>query len=167
MGGRKRKRKDGGGAGTPTIENRKARHFFEILDTYEAGIALQGSEVKSLRQGRANLQDAYIKIKDGEAWLVGAHISPYEQAGAYGHTDPTRSRKLLLHRAELDRLAGMVNAEGMTLVPLKIYFNRKGLAKVLVGVARGRRKYDRRQELKKREVRREMERYAKGGKVRL
>ena len=148
------------------IENRKARHLYAILDTVEAGISLQGSEVKSLRAGRANLQDAYVRMKDGEAWLLGAHIAVYDQGGSYGHQDPTRTRKLLLKRDEIDRLAARASQEGLTLVPLKIYFQR-GWAKVLVGLARGKKKHDKREDLKRREQKREMERHAKGGKVRI
>lgn len=153
-------------ATSPTIENRKARHDYQILEIFEAGIQLAGSEVKSLRAGKANLQDAYVRMRDGEAWLMGAHIAPYTQGGAYGHSDPTRSRKLLLKRGELDKLQGRVMQDGLTLVPLKLYFVR-GWAKLLIGLARGKKKHDKRQDLRKRDTQREMERHAKGGKVRI
>jgi SsrA-binding protein len=150
---------------SPTIENRKARHDFEILETFEAGMALMGSEVKSLRGGKANLQDAHVRIKDGEAWLIGAHIALYSQGGAYGHDDPGRSRKLLLKKVEIERLGGRMAREGLTIIPLKIYFTR-GYAKLLLGLARGKKKHDKREDLRKRDSLREMQRLAKGGKVR-
>lgn len=161
-----KKRRQEQPAGPPTIENRKARHNFAVGETFEAGMELRGSEVKSLRAGKANLQDAYAKIRGGEAFLLGAHIALYPQGGAYAHDDPTRPRKLLLHRAEIDRLRSAVEQKGMALVPLKIYFVR-GRAKLLLGLGRGKQKADKRADLKKREQRREMERYAKGGKVRV
>lgn len=151
---------------SPTIENRKARHDFEILETFEAGLALMGSEVKSLRGGKANLQDAHVRIKDGEAWLIGAHIALYSQGGAYGHDDPGRSRKLLLKKVEIERLAGRTAKDGLTIVPLKIYFTR-GYAKLLIGLARGKKMHDKREDLRKRDSLREMQRHAKGGKVRV
>jgi len=153
-------------AGPPTIENRKARHDFAVSETFEAGIELRGSEVKSLRAGKGNLQDAYAKIRGGEAFLLGAHIALYPQGGAYAHDDPTRTRKLLLHRDEIDRLRGAIERDGMALVPLKIYFTH-GKAKLLLGLGRGKKQADKRQDLKKREQQREMERHAKGGKVRI
>jgi SsrA-binding protein len=142
---------------TRVIENRKARHFYEIEETFEAGIVLKGSEVKALRQGRANIQDAYARLKNGEVFLIGAHISPYHQGGPFGH-DPERQRKLLLKRSEIDYLSGRVEKKGMTLVPLKIYFNERNLAKVLLGLARGRKAHDRREVLKSRDARRKIER---------
>jgi SsrA-binding protein len=134
------------------IENRRARHFYEILETFEAGIVLKGSEVKSLRKGKANIQDAYGKVKNGEIFLVGAHIAPYEKEG-YFHHDPMRSRKLLLKRKEIDYLAGKVERGGLTLIPLKIYFNERGYAKLLLALARGRKAPDRRAHIKEREAR--------------
>lgn len=142
---------------TRTIENRRARYFYEILETFEAGLELKGSEVKSLRAGRANIQDAYARVKNGELWLMGAHIAPYESASVFGH-DPLRSRKLLMKRREIDALAGKVERKGLTLVPLKIYFNERNRAKVLLGLARGRKSPDRRELLKERSARREAER---------
>lgn len=132
--------------------NRKARHDYEILDTYEAGIVLTGTEVKSLRQGNANLSDSYAVMKNGELWLLGMHISPYDH-GSYANVDPLRSRKLLLHKKEILKLAGRITAKGLTLVPLQVYFIHN-IAKVLVGVARGKREYDRRADIAKREAER-------------
>lgn len=136
--------------------NRKAGRNFEILDTYEAGIALLGSEVKSLRQGGGQLKDAYAIIRDGEVWLESLHIAPYVFARDGGH-EPERTRKLLLHRRDIDRLAGTIAEKGLTLVPLRIYF-RRGLAKVELGLARGRKTYDKRRKLREREQEREMQR---------
>ncbi len=136
--------------------NRRARHDYEILDTYEAGMVLTGSEVKSLRAGQVQLKDAYAAIRGGEVWLENAHIAPYGFARDGGH-DPERPRKLLLARREIDRLFGKVREEGLTLVPLQIYFVR-GLAKVELGLARGRRAYDKRRAIVEREQKREMDR---------
>jgi SsrA-binding protein len=132
--------------------NRKARHDYEILDTYEAGIVLTGTEVKSLRQGNANLSDSYALLKNGELWLLGMHISPYDH-GSYANVDPLRSRKLLLHKKELLKLKGKTSTKGLTIIPLRVYFVHN-LAKVLLGVARGKREYDRRQDIAKREAER-------------
>lgn len=148
-----------------TIENRKARHLYEIEETLEAGLVLTGSEVKSLRQGKAQIQEAYARIKDGEAWLIGAHIAPYEYS-AHFRPDPSRSRKLLLKRQEIDSLKGRIERRGMTLIPLRIYFNRRNFAKVLLGLARGRKTHDRRQLLKERDLRRRLERALGRNKVR-
>ena len=137
--------------------NRKARHDYFIEETVEAGLVLTGSEVKSLRDGRANLKDSFARIDHDEAVLVNAHISPYDPAARDGH-EPTRSRKLLLHRREIDRLAGKVKEKGLTLIPLRLYFNARGRAKVELGLARGKRQYDKRQVIKEREARRETER---------
>jgi len=136
--------------------NRKARHDFEILDTFECGMVLRGSEVKSLRDSQVQLKDAYADIRDGEVWLERVHIAPYGFALGGGH-DPERPRKLLLHRREIDRLAGKVNEVGLTLVPLQIYF-QDGKAKVELALARGRRTYDKRQKIRERMERREMDR---------
>ena len=129
--------------------NRKARFEYEILETVEAGIALLGPEVKSLRAGNASLGDAYAVVRRGEIWLVGAHISPYPQASRE-NPDPRRERRLLLHRGEIDRLDGRVAERGFTLVPLQLYF-RDGRVKVEVALARGRRRYDKRQAIRERE----------------
>ncbi|HET8872374.1 MAG TPA: SsrA-binding protein SmpB [Gaiellaceae bacterium] len=140
-------------------ENRKARHEYHLLERYEAGIALTGSEVKSLRDGRAQLQRAYGDIRDGEVWLVGAHISTYDQAGIQNH-DPDRDRKLLLHRREIDSLTGKVRERGFTLVPTKLYF-KNGRAKVELALAKGKDVRDRRREISKRESERQIERALK------
>lgn len=137
--------------------NRKALHDYFIEETYEAGIALTGSEIKSVRRGKVNLRDAYARIERGEVWLHNAHISPYEETGAYFNHDPLRPRKLLLHRAEIDRLVGAVQAKGLTLVPLRLYM-KTGRAKIELAVARGKRNYDKREATAQREANREIER---------
>jgi SsrA-binding protein len=137
-------------------ENRRARHEYHLLERMEAGLVLAGSEVKSLRQGGAQLQRAFADIRDGELWLVGAHIAPYDQAGVENH-DPDRDRKLLLHRRELDSLKGKVLERGFTLVPTKLYF-KDGRAKVEVALAKGKDVRDRRREIAKRESDRQIER---------
>lgn len=144
--------------------NRRARFEYEILDTFEAGLVLLGPEVKSLRAGRANLADSYATIRRGEAWLLNAHISRYEQAGR-ANPDPRRERKLLLHRAEISRLQGRVVEKGLTLVPLEIYF-KDGRAKVTLGLARGKRQYDKRESIRRREQDREMQRVTRRGRPR-
>ena len=136
--------------------NRRARHDYEIVDTFEAGLVLVGSEVKSLRAGNATLKDAYADVRSGELWLENAHIAPYSFARDGGH-EPERSRKLLMHRREIDRIAGTLAEKGLTLIPLAIYF-KDGVAKVELALARGRRTYDKRQAIRKREQQREMER---------
>jgi SsrA-binding protein len=136
--------------------NKKARFNYEIVDRMEAGLALKGTEVKSLRMGKANLTDAYGKLKNGEAWLMSCHISPYPYA-YYDNHEPERPRKLLLHKRQIRKLTGKVNEQGMSLIPLAIYFKR-GKAKVELALARGKRKYDKRQALKKRDQEREVAR---------
>ena len=136
--------------------NRRARHNYEILDTFEAGVVLKGSEVKSLRAGQVQLKDAYATIRNGELWLENAHIAPYSFASGGGH-DPERPRKLLLHRREIDRLIGKVNEQGLTLIPLQVYFT-SGKAKIELALAKGRRTYDKRRKLAEREQKREMDR---------
>lgn len=136
--------------------NRRARHDYEIVDTFECGIVLRGSEVKSLRDAQVQLKDAYADIRDGEVWLERAHIAPYSFAVGGGH-DPERPRKLLLHRREIDRLIGKVNEVGLTLIPLQIYF-KGGKAKVELALAKGRRTYDKRQKIRERMEKREMDR---------
>jgi len=140
--------------------NRKARYEYEILDTFEAGIVLLGSEVKSLRAGKASLGDAYAEIRRGELYLLNAHIGAYEQAGR-ANTAPLRERKLLLHRYEISRLAGRVVERGLTLVPLQLYF-KDGRAKVELALARGKRRYDKRQAIRKRENDRDLKRVMRG-----
>lgn len=145
---------------TKTIAtNRKARHNFHILDTVEAGIALMGSEIKSIRAGRVNLGDAYVRPDDGELWLLNAHIARYQASSYLGH-DPTRPRKLLLHRREIAELSSTVAEKGLTLVPLRLYL-KDSLAKVEVAVARGKKLYDKRETLVRRETERAMERALK------
>ena len=142
-------------------QNRRARHDYEILETVEAGIALVGSEVKSLREGKAQLADAYARIDDGEMWLFAMHIPPWIYATGFGAHDPERRRKLLLHRREIDDLADEVGRKGLTLVPLALYF-RGGRAKIEIALARGRHTYDKRHALAARDVRREEERALSG-----
>ncbi len=136
--------------GRVVAENRKARYNYTIEDTLEAGLVLTGSEVKSLRAGRANIAESYARTGDGEVYLVNAHISEYKQAGPFGH-DPRRPRKLLLHRRQIARLSASVQRDGATLVPLKLYFNDRGIAKLLLGLAVGKRKFDKRQTEKRRD----------------
>ena len=141
------------------VDNRRARHDYQLLERVEAGLVLTGTEVKSLRAGLASLQQAYAEVRDGEAWLVGAHISVYEQGNVANH-DPDRDRKLLLHRKELDSLAGKVRERGLTLVPTKLYF-RDGRAKVELALARGKEQRDKRRDIATREAQRDMERALK------
>ena len=135
-------------------QNRKARHEYEIEETYEAGIALVGTEVKSIRSGRANLQDSYVRIEGGEAFLLNCHISPYDAASRFNH-DPLRRRKLLLHKQEISRLSGKVQEKGLTLIPLSFYL-KGGRVKVELALARGKKLYDRREELRRRAMEREV-----------
>ena len=135
--------------------NRKARHDFEILETYEAGLVLRGTEVKSLREGQVNFKDSYASIDRGEAWLVGCHIAPYHHGTDANH-DPERRRKLLLHKREIARLLGKIAERGLTLIPLRLYF-KAGRVKVELGLARGKKLHDKRASLRERESRREME----------
>lgn len=136
--------------------NRRARFDYDIVDRYEAGLVLTGSEVKSLREGKANLKDSFGQVKDGEAWLVGTYIAPYSFSREGGH-DPERTRKLLLHRREIDQIAGKLAERGLTLVPIQLYW-KDGKAKVELGLAKGRRTIDKRRAIKEREQKREMER---------
>ena len=140
----------------PIARNRRARHDYQILDTWEAGIVLTGSEVKSLRDGKANISDAYGIVNGGEVHLLNLHISPYEKASHFNH-EPTRTRKLLLHRREIRKMIGAVERQGLTLIPLEIYF-RKGMVKVALGLGRGKKLYDKRADEKKRDDDREMQR---------
>jgi SsrA-binding protein len=136
--------------------NKSARHDYHVLETFEAGLVLTGTEVKSLRQGRANIGDAYGVVRDGEVWLLNAHISPYDSGGYVNH-DPARSRKLLLHRREIRRLIGAVERQGLTLVPLELYFLR-GRAKVTVALAKGKKLHDKREDSRRRDAEREIAR---------
>ena len=137
-------------------ENRKARHDYHIHETYEAGIKLTGTEVKSLREGKANLKDSYARIENGEILLHNMHISPYEQGNRFNH-EPLRTRKLLMHKSEINKLLGQTREKGYTLVPLKVYFNR-GLAKLQLALASGKKNYDKRQDIAERDAKREMDR---------
>lgn len=137
-------------------QNRKARHEYHILETWEAGIALQGTEVKSLRDGRANLTDAFARVDGGEVWLYNVHISPYEQGNRFNH-DPLRPRKLLLHRNQIRKMIGQVETTGLTLIPLDIHFTG-GLAKVNLALVRGKKLHDKREDVRRRDAEREMQR---------
>jgi len=148
-------------SGPPRIVNRRARHDYLVLDTVEAGLQLSGCEVKSLRRGQASLAESFARIEDGEVFLYGMYIAPYEE-GSYNNPPPRRPRKLLLHRREIARLVGKVKGAGCTLVPLRLYFKR-GYAKVLLALVRGKRQYDKREAIKKREAEREMRRATKRG----
>jgi SsrA-binding protein len=141
----------------PIAENRKAKYRFEVLETLECGVALVGSEVKSLRNGKISLEEAYGRVRDGEVWLVGCDIPEYAQATIWNH-DPKRPRKLLLHKIEVRKFAGKAHEKGLTLVPLKLYFNERGIAKVLLGLCRGRKLHDKREVLKKADVKRDLQR---------
>jgi SsrA-binding protein len=136
--------------------NRRARHEYHILETWEAGLALTGTEVKSLRNGKANLTDAFGVVKDGEVYLLNLHIAPYEQGNIFNH-EPTRTRKLLLHRREIRRLIGSVERQGLTLVPLELYFKR-GKAKIALALGRGKKQHDKRDDEKRREDERDIAR---------
>lgn len=144
---------------TPTINNRRARHDYLVLDTYECGIVLKGAEVKSIREGKANLREAYARVEGGEVFLHGMHVTPYSHASE--ELEPVRPRKLLLHHKEIDELARATGERGVTLVPLRIYF-KDGRAKVELATARGKRQYDKRQAIAKRDADREAERALKG-----
>ena len=139
--------------------NRRARHQYAIEETLEAGLALTGTEIKSVRAGRVNLAEAYARIERGEAWLIGAHIAPYEQGNRNNH-EPTRTRKLLLHRDQISELVGRTQAKGFTLVPLKLYI-RNGMAKLELGIGKGKKAFDKRRTIAERDARRELERATK------
>lgn len=142
-------------------ENRKAKFHYEILDSLECGMVLHGSEVKSLRNGRCSIEEAYGRIKDGELWLVGCEIDEYRQATFWNH--PTkRVRKLLLHKREISRFAGRAKERGLTLVPLRVYFTDRGIAKCVIGLCKGKQSHDKRETLKKNDAKREMQRAMKG-----
>jgi len=141
-------------------DNRQARHLYEILDTYEAGVALVGTEVKSIRAGRVNLRDGYALIRNGEAWLINVHISPYERSSDYYNHDPRRTRKLLLKRKEINQLIGKLEQKGLALVPLKLYFKR-GRVKVALGLGKGKKLHDKREAIKERDTKREIQRAMK------
>jgi SsrA-binding protein len=153
-------RKNGDAAGR-IADNRRALHEYFIDERYEAGVALQGWEVKALRAGRLQLREAYVLLKDGEAWLFGAHVSPLPTASTHLLPDPTRSRKLLLHRRQIDALIGAVERKGFTLVPLAAYW-KKGKAKLEIGLARGKKQHDKRADERDRDWQRERARVMKG-----
>ncbi|MDF0728112.1 SsrA-binding protein SmpB [Cytobacillus sp. S13-E01] len=144
------------GAGKVIAQNKKANHDYFIEDTYETGIVLQGTEIKSLRAGRANLKDSFARVQNGEVFLHNFHISPYEQGNRFNH-DPLRTRKLLLHKKEISKLIGYTKETGYTLVPLKVYL-KNGYAKLLLGLGKGKKQYDKRDDLKKKEAKRDIER---------
>ncbi|MEA5513372.1 SsrA-binding protein SmpB [Nodularia sp. UHCC 0506] len=141
-------------------DNRQARYLYEILETFEAGVELVGTEVKSIRAGRVNLQDGYALIRNGEAWLINVHISPYNASGQYFNHEPRRTRKLLLHSREIRKLIGKVEQEGLTLVPLKMYLKR-GWVKVSIALGKGKKLHDKRESLKRRQDQRDIQRAMK------
>jgi SsrA-binding protein len=143
--------------GKTISENRKARHRFEVIEQIECGIMLVGSEVKSLRDGKLSLDEAYVRLRDGDLWLVGADIPEYKQATIWNH-DPRRQRKLLVHRAQLDKLSVRATEKGLTLIPLRVFFNQRGIVKIVVGVGRGKKLHDKRESLKERDTRRQIDR---------
>jgi SsrA-binding protein len=142
-----------------TVENRRARHEYHILESVEAGLVLTGTEVKSVRAGGVSLSEAYARFRDGEAWLVGMHVPPY-QAGSFSNAEPNRPRKLLLHKDQIVQLQSRVAEKGLTIVPLRLYFTR-GKAKVQLGVARGKKLWDKRADAAKRDVEREIARHVR------
>lgn len=147
------------GTGKQVAQNKKAYHDYTILETMEAGIVLKGTEIKSIRNGKLNLKDGFVKLQGGEAYLWNVHISPYDQGNIFNH-DPVRSRKLLLHKKQIMKLVGELKTQGTTLIPLKVYL-KDGFAKVLIGLAKGKKQYDKREDLKRKEQNREIERTLK------
>ncbi|ATX80603.1 SsrA-binding protein [Mariprofundus aestuarium] len=143
------------------IVNRRARHEYHILETFETGMILTGPEVKSIRAGLANLAEAHCIIRKDRVLLIGCHISPYKPAAMNNPSDPTRSRQLLLHKKEVERLLGKLKEKGLTLVPLKLYFNAHNFAKLEIGLARGKKMHDKRQDVKERDIRRDLQRQYK------
>lgn len=142
---------------TPVSDNRKARHRYEVLDSVECGMMLLGSEVKSMREGKLSLDEAHIRVKDHDLWLIGADIAHYNNAGSWNH-DPRRPRKLLVHGREFEKFAGRAHERGLTLVPLKVYFNGRGIAKCVMGLVKGKKLHDKRETLKKRDTERGLQR---------
>jgi len=140
------------------ILNRRARHEYHIIETHEAGMILTGPEVKSIRSGLANLAEAHVIIRNERVLLIGCHISPYKPAAMNNPHDPTRSRQLLLHKKEVERLLGKLKEKGLTLVPLKLYFNERNLAKIEIGLCRGKKMHDKRADLKERDIKRDLQR---------
>ena len=144
----------------PTVTNRRAKFLYHIEETLEAGVMLSGSEVKAIRAGRANLSDSYVRVKDGEAYLVNAHIGQYENAGPFGHP-PLRDRKLLMHRSQIDRLGGKIREAGYTLIVTKLYFNQDGRLKAEIALAKGKKAYDKRATIREREAKKDVARAMK------
>jgi SsrA-binding protein len=144
--------------GETIARNRRAHHEYSVEDTFEAGIVLRGTEIKSVRAHKVSLADAYARIEKDEAWIVGLHIAPWESADVRFNHEPKRARKLLLHRSEIDELLGKTKAKGLTLVPLVIYINDAGKAKLQLGLARGKQTWDRRREIQERDAKRDTER---------
>lgn len=147
------------GEGPLIAQNKKARHDYTIIETFEAGIVLTGTEIKSIRQRRINLKDGFARVRQGEVWLSNVHISPYEQGNLNNH-DPLRARKLLLHKKQIKKLQDWQQQSGITLVPLKVYL-KNGYAKILLGVGQGKKKYDKRNDLKTRDINRQIDRTIK------
>lgn len=164
MAGQASKKKDKSSGSNRIAENKKARFDYRIEDTFEAGLALEGWEVKSLRDGRAQITESYVHLRNGEAWLLGAQITPLGTASTHIQPDPTRTRKLLLHRQELDRLVGAVERKGYTLVPLNLHW-RNGRAKLDIGLAKGKKEHDKRAVVKDRDWKRQQSRIMKSGKL--
>lgn len=142
---------------SPVITNRRARFDYEIVETFEGGIELTGCEVKSLRNGGGSLTDTFARPRDGQLWLNGMHIKHYLQGGHF-NTDPYRPRRMLLHRKEIDRIVGSISTRGMTLIPLKVYFNDRGWAKITLGLAKGKKAHDKRNTIRERDVQRDLQR---------
>jgi SsrA-binding protein len=164
MAGQASKKKDKSSGSNRIAENKKARFDYHIEDTFEAGLALEGWEVKSLRDGRAQITESYVHLRNGEAWLLGAQITPLGTVSTHIRPDPTRTRKLLLHRQELDRLIGAVERKGYTLVPLNLHW-RNGRAKLDIGLAKGKKEHDKRAVVKDRDWKRQQARIMKSGKL--
>src|SRR5690625_4292607 len=143
----------------PIARNRRASHDYFIEETFEAGMVLQGTEIKSIRAGKVSIQDAHARIINGEVFIVNMHISPYEQGNRFNH-DPVRTRKLLLHRKEIDKLIGLTQRQGYTLVPLRVYIKR-GFAKVLIGLGKGKKRFDKREDMKQKQMKRDIDRALK------
>ncbi|HHT21528.1 MAG TPA: SsrA-binding protein SmpB [Tissierellia bacterium] len=141
-------------------KNRKAYHEYHILEKFEAGLVLEGNEVKSIRQGQLSIQEAYVEIRQQEAWVIGMNVTPYEQAGSF-RSEPTRPRKLLLHRRQIDQLYEAVKQQGVTIVPLSVYISPRGHVKLEIGLARGKKLYDKREAQKERDTKRYLDRYLK------
>jgi SsrA-binding protein len=150
------------GSGIKVVaKNRKASHDYELLTSYRAGLVLMGSEIKSIRDNRINIQDGFVQERGGELWLMGAHISIYEKAQNFGHSDPTRPRKLLLHKREISQIISRIREKGLTVVPTIVFLER-GKAKIEIALARGKKQYDKRADIAKRDVNRQIERALKG-----